>query len=108
MEVIKRLECVPNAEARARALKRNYRIGIVVPFFTAPSFVQRLRGVAAALPTNFELVIYTVNSADQLDGYLTSLPLTGSLDGLIIMSLAITEAQAQHLTRNPLSTLLIE
>jgi DNA-binding LacI/PurR family transcriptional regulator len=108
MEVIQRLEFVPKAEARARALKRSYRIGILVPFFTAPSFVQRLRGVASALPTNYELVIYTVNSTDQLDGYLASLPLTGNLDGLIIMSLAITEEQAQHLSRNQLETVLIE
>jgi DNA-binding LacI/PurR family transcriptional regulator len=108
MEVISRMEFTPKAEARARALKRNYRIGIIVPFFTAPSFVQRLRGVAAALPTNYELVIYTVNSIDQLDGYLASLPLTGNLDGLIIMSLAITEEQAQHISRNQLETVLIE
>ena len=108
MEVINRLEFVPKAEARARALKRSYRIGILVPFFTAPSFVQRLRGVAAALPTNYELVIYTVNSTDQLDGYLASLPLVGNLDGLIIMSLAINEGQAQHLSKNQLETVLIE
>lgn len=108
LEVINRLEFVPKAEARARALKRNYRIGILVPFFTAPSFVQRLRGVAAALPTDYELVVYTVNSTERLDGYLASLPLTGNLDGLIIMSLAINEAQAQHLSRNHLETVLIE
>ncbi len=108
MDVINRLEFVPKAEARARALKRSYRIGILVPFFTAPSFVQRLRGVAAALPTNYELVIYTVNSTDQLDGYLASLPLTGNLDGLIIMSLAINDRQAQHLWKYQLETVLIE
>ena len=37
---------VPKAEARARALSRTGRIGVVTPFFTAPSFVQRLRGIA--------------------------------------------------------------
>ena len=108
MEVINRLEFVPKAEARARALARNYRVGILVPFFTAPSFVQRLRGVATALPTNCELIVYTVNSTDRLDGYLASLPLTGNLDGLIIMSLGINEEQAQHLANNHLETVLIE
>jgi len=108
LEVIGRLEFVPKAEARARALKRHYRIGILVPFFTAPSFVQRLRGVAATLPTDYELVVYAVNSTEILDGYLASLPLTGNLDGLIIMSLAINELQAQHLSKNHLETVLIE
>jgi DNA-binding LacI/PurR family transcriptional regulator len=108
METISRLGFVPKAEARARALKQNYRVGILVPFFTAPSFVQRLRGVASALPTNYELVIYTINSADQLDSYLGSLPLTGNLDGLIIMSLPVNDAQTQHLIQNQLETVLIE
>jgi len=108
LETITRLGFVPKAEVRARALKQNYRIGILVPFFTAPSFVQRLRGVAAVLPVNYELIIYTINSVDQLDRYLGSLPLTGNLDGLIIMSLPINEDQAQRLTRNALETVLIE
>ncbi len=108
METISRLGFVPKAEARARALKQHYRVGILVPFFTAPSFVQRLRGVASALPSNYELVIYTVNSVDQLDGYLSSLPLTGHLDGLIIMSLPVNEVQAQYLTQNQVETVLIE
>lgn len=108
METISRLNFVPKAEARARALKQKYRVGILVPFFTAPSFVQRLRGVGSALPANYELVIYTVNSGDQLDSYLASLPLTGNLDGLIIMSLPISNVQAQHLTTSQLETVLIE
>ena len=109
LEIITRLEFVPKAEARARALRANYRIGVLVPFLTAPSFVQRLRGISSALAaTNYELVIYTINSKKQLDGYLASLPLTGSLDGLIIMSMPIDERQAQHLIHNQLETIMIE
>ena len=53
---------VPKAEARARALRQTGRIGVVTPFFTAPSFVQRLRGIAGALSReSYELVIYTVD-----------------------------------------------
>src|SRR5512141_1445836 len=67
LAVIDELGFVPRAEARARSLKSAGRIGVVTPFFTAPSFVQRLRGIASALgPTNYELVIYTVDSADRL------------------------------------------
>jgi DNA-binding LacI/PurR family transcriptional regulator len=109
LEVIKRMGFVPKAEARARALRANYRIGVLVPFLTAPSFVQRLRGVNSALEaTNYEQLIYTINSKKQLDSYLASLPLTGSLDGLIIMSMPINEVQAQLLTQYKLETVLIE
>ena len=40
---------VPKAEARARAMQHIGRIGVISPFFTAPSFMQRLRGIAEIL-----------------------------------------------------------
>jgi len=100
---------VPKAEARARALRGNRRIGVLPPFFTAPSFVQRLRGIDVALaPSKYELIIYTVDSLDRLKGYLASLPLMGSLDGLIVTSLPIDPAEADRLQRHNLETVLIE
>jgi DNA-binding LacI/PurR family transcriptional regulator len=100
---------VPKAEARARALQHIGRIGVISPFFTAPSFIQRLRGVAAALSTkNYELVIYTVDSNDHLQGYMSSLPLTGNLDGLIILSLPVDDSQVCRLINHGLPTVLIE
>ncbi len=100
---------VPKAEARARAMQKNGRIGVITPFFTAPSFVQRLRGIAGALsPMNFELVIYTVDSTDHLQRYLSTLPLTGNLDGLIVLSLQVGDAEARRLIDHGLPTVLIE
>jgi DNA-binding LacI/PurR family transcriptional regulator len=100
---------VPKAEARARALRQNGRIGVITPFFTAPSFVQRLRGIAGELSKkNNELVIYTVDSVDRLQSYLTSLPLTGNLDGLVIMSLPVDNAYVDHLLKHDVPTVLIE
>ena len=108
-EAIDGLGFVPKVEARARALRQTGRIGVVTPFFTAPSFVQRLRGVASALSkSNYELVIYTVDSVDRLHGYISSIPLTGHLDGLILMSLPIREKDAQRLSVHGLETVLIE
>jgi DNA-binding LacI/PurR family transcriptional regulator len=100
---------IPKAEARARALRQNGRIGVITPFFTAPSFVQRLRGIAGELSKkNSELVIYTVDSIDRLQSYLTSLPLTGNLDGLVIMSLPVDDEYVDHLLKHDIPTVLIE
>jgi DNA-binding LacI/PurR family transcriptional regulator len=100
---------VPKAEARARAMQRTGRIGVITPFFTAPSFIQRLRGIAATLsPKNYELVIYTVDSSNHLQGYLSSLPLTGNLDGLIILSLPVGDIEVRRLIDHGLPTVLIE
>ena len=106
---IEALGFVPKAEARARALRQNGRIGVITPFFTAPSFVQRLRGLAGELSKkNYELVIYTVDSIDRLQSYLSSIPLTGNLDGLVIMSLPVEDAYVDHLLKHDLPTVLIE
>jgi LacI family transcriptional regulator len=108
-DAIDQLGFVPQAEARARALRLKGRIGVVTPFFTAPSFVQRLRGIAGSLSKeNYDLVIYTVDSNNRLQSYLSSLPLTGNLDGLVIMSLPVAEADVKRLVDHQLPTVLIE
>jgi LacI family transcriptional regulator len=109
MSAIDQLGFVPRAEARARARKSTNRIGVLTPFFTAPSFVQRLRGVAGALSrANCELVIYSVDSVEHLQAYIASVPLMQNLDGLIIISLAIHEKDAHRLHDNGIETVLIE
>jgi len=109
MNAIDQLGFIPRAEARARALQNTDRIGVLTPFFTAPSFVQRLRGVASALSkANYELVIYPVDSMDHLQGYISSIPLMRNIDGLIIMSLSLNDQDAQRLSNNNMETVLIE
>lgn len=109
MDAIDQLGFIPKAEARARAMRNANRIGVITPFFTAPSFVQRLRGVASALSkANYELVIYPVDSVEHLQGYISSIPIMGNLDGLIIMSLAIEDKDARRLFENGMQTVLIE
>ncbi|HMK09361.1 MAG TPA: substrate-binding domain-containing protein, partial [Anaerolineales bacterium] len=109
LTAIDRLGFVPKAEARARARRHTGRIGVVTPFFTAPSFTQRLRGVAALLSqSNYELVIYTVDSASRLHGYISSIPLLGNLDGLVLMSLPIEDVDARRIVEHGLEAVLIE
>lgn len=108
-DAIDHLGFVPQAEARIRALRLKGRIGVITPFFTAPSFVQRLRGIAATLSKeNFDLIIYTVDSNNRLQSYLSSLPLTGNLDGLVIVSLPVAENDVNRLIEHHLPTVLIE
>jgi LacI family transcriptional regulator len=109
MNAIDELSYTPKAEASARARKDFERIGVLTPFFSAPSFVQRLNGIAAALDrTKYELIIYTVESRAQLEGYLSMLQLSRRLDGLIIMSLPLGDQEARALKESGLETVLIE
>lgn len=108
-EAIDALKFVPKAEARARAMKDFARIGVLTPFFTEPAFVQRLRGVAEGLlSTRYELTIYTIDSIEHLNYYLATLPITGHLEGLIMLSLRVSDESAAKLVNNNLETVLIE
>jgi LacI family transcriptional regulator len=106
---IDHLGFTPSAEASARARKAVGRIGILTPFFTLPSFVQRMRGVASALAdSRYELVVYPVDSLEKLEGYLTVLPNSNRLDGLITVSMPVDKVASQRLVNSNLETVLIE
>ncbi len=109
LKVIDELGFVPKAEARARAIRGTRRIGVLTPFFTSPSFVERLKGIAYALgKTNYELIIYTVHSINNVSAFLASIALSGGLDGLIILSLPFTEDDARRLMEHKVVTMVVE
>ena len=109
LQAIDKLDFVPKAEASARARKSNRRIGVLTPFFTHPSFVQRLRGIASVLnSTQYELVIYPVDTVTKYRSYLESLPVSRKIDGLVVMSLQINDEVAERLERHRLQTVILE
>ena len=109
MRAVGQLGFVPKVEASILARKHVGSIGVILPFFTSPSYVQRMRGVAAALDgTEFELAVYTVGDRAQLDAYLDVLPLWRRLDGLIVMSMPLDERQTAHLKQHGMEVVCIE
>lgn len=106
---IDQLGFVPKAEAQAYAKKQLGRVGVLTPFFSHPSFVQRMRGVASVLASNsYELVIYPVESLNQIYHYLETVQLARRLDGLITMALTIDEETVQRFIRNTFPAAMIE
>jgi LacI family transcriptional regulator len=109
INAIENLGYVPKAESRARALMGTRRIGILIPFFTEPSFVQRLRGIASVLnKKDYEMVIYPVDSKPRSLSYLETLPMRGMLDGLIIVSQVYDPAISKRLLDYKLETVVLE
>ena len=108
LAAIDELGFVPKFEALARARKGIGRIGVLTPFFTSDSFVDRLRGVVAALAgLPYEPVIYDVASAAQRDGYLTNLVLTHRVDGLIVIGLPFDDAIVRRLLKHHMAIVQI-
>ena len=81
----------PSPAARRLSLGRTLTVGVVVSFLTRPQAAERLRGVDAVLgDSEFDLVIYNVESVQKRDHYLGSLAGSQRTDGLLVMSLPPT------------------
>jgi LacI family transcriptional regulator len=94
--IVASLGFVPHPVASERARTSFKRIGVLTPFFTAYSFVQRLRGVSSAVShEEYEIITYSVENLEQLDNYLSMLPASQRVDGLILMSLPFPQESAR-------------
>lgn len=99
---------VPKVEAVTRARRGIGRIGVMAPFTSYPSFARRLNGVMRALRGQpCEVVVYDQQSA-AATSVLGSLPLTRRLDGLVVMSLPLSDDVARRLRERNLATVLVE
>ena len=97
LAAIRRLNYKPDPIARSMISKRTNSIGTIVPFFTRPSFMERLRGVEAVIARlGRELVLYNVETSAQRDHFFRELPLHRKVDGLLIISLSPDDAVARR------------
>jgi DNA-binding LacI/PurR family transcriptional regulator len=86
----------PRASARALASGSTHTLGMVIPFFTHPSAVERVRGVLAAVDeAPFDIVVCNVGDPAQRDEYLGRLAPLDRSDGLLVVSLAPTDEEAE-------------
>jgi DNA-binding LacI/PurR family transcriptional regulator len=108
LDAVDALGFVPKAEAVARARRGVGRIGVLAPFSSYPSAARRLNGVLGAIGDRpLEVVPYDQESAARSSSpLLDSLPLTGRLDGIIVVSRPLDETGARRLSRLP--TVLVD
>ena len=107
--VMEQLDYIPQGNAGRRAMRDVGRVGILTPFYPAPSFVQRLRGMVPVFRKHrHEIVVYTIESSEQLDEYISSVPFTRRLDGLILMSVRLTREQRRRLLDSGMEIIMIE
>jgi LacI family transcriptional regulator len=87
LAVIEELGYRPNRSARALAGGRTLTVGVVAPFFTQPSAVERLRGVCEVLDERgYDLVLLDVVPSGDEHERLRRL-VAGQVDGLLVVSL---------------------
>jgi LacI family transcriptional regulator, galactose operon repressor len=107
LAAIAELRYAPNPAARALSTGRTLSIGVVAPFFTRPSVMERLRGVAQVLAAaGYQLVLFDVERPGQDWQSFRTLP--GGFDGLLSISLCPPEPDLARFDAAGMPVVLID
>lgn len=99
----------PNPLARSLSLGRGHTVGVIVPFFTHASAVERLRGVVAALTGSaYDLVLFNVASPFHPDEPFHALTGPHRADGLLVLSLPAPTHDLERLARARVPVVLVD
>lgn len=109
LAAVNQLHYKPNPIARSMISKRTGSIGVILPFFTRPFFMEVLQGIEGATAClGKELVLYSIQTNEQRDRIFTELPMHRKVDGALIVSLSPDDALAQRFGGVGLPVVLID
>jgi LacI family transcriptional regulator len=107
--VIDELDFVPSAAARRLSLGRSLTVGVVVPFLTRPSVVERLRGIELSLVAlGLDMITMNVESSERRDTVLRTIARPERIDGLILMSITPHEDELARIQSTGLPLILLD
>lgn len=107
---IEELGYQPLLEMRLESTKQVPRICVCTPHFASQAYLQRLRGVHLYLDSldyDTEMRIYIVNSQPQLEHFIDNINIR-NLDGIIFLSLALTEEQIRKIKEAGVECVVVE
>lgn len=109
LAAIEQLDYRPNPLARGLSRGRCQTLGVVVPFFTHASAVERLRGVVAALDgSRYDVVLFNVESPLHRDEHFATLTRRDRADGLLVLSLPPPPDDLARLARAGVPVVLVD
>ena len=109
LDIITELDYTPNPNAQRLSLGRTLTIGVILPFLTLPSFVERLRGVQNALAdSGYDLILYSVESPQNIENYMRKLSRRDRIDGAIIISLQLSDAHVERFYSSDVPAVLLD
>jgi DNA-binding LacI/PurR family transcriptional regulator len=109
LSVIADLDYTPSAAAQRLSFGHTLTISLVTSFLTRPQAAERLRGVDAVLSdSEFDLVIYNVETVEKRDHYLRGLALAQRTDGLLVVSLPPREEDVARLSAAAIPVVVID
>jgi len=98
-----------SAAARTLSLGRSQAVGVLAPFFTSPSVVDRLRGVAERLAQRgYDLVLFDVETLQQRADAMHDFARRDRVAGLLVISLPLSDDELERTRREELPVVLVD
>lgn len=99
----------PNLTARRLSVGRTRTIGIVLPFLTLPSFVERLRGIQSVLSEEeYDLLLVSAELPERIEESIDTLLVRGGVDGAILVAQIPSKNQIERFRMGQLPLVLID
>ena len=109
LQAIADLDYSPSPIARRLSLRKTLTIAVIVPFFTRPSYVERLRGIEATIAdSEYDLILFNVETPAKRDQYFRDVPRRERVDGLMIISLSPRDEDVDRFLRAQVPTVLLD
>lgn len=109
LAAIEELDYRPSRLARGLSRGTTNSIGLAVPFFTEPSFVERLRGVVSVLnDSEWDIVLYSIESKSQRDERIGSMPRRDMAAGFLLVSLPLTEEERSRFVSSSVPAAIVD
>src|SRR5262245_48090509 len=109
VEAIDALNYRPSSLARSLSLRRTMVVAALLPWFTNPSAVQRVRGIVDGLSaSNYDLMVFDIESEDRQRRAFELFDRGDRADGLLVVSTLPPEAEVDRLRAADIPCVLID
>jgi len=109
LQAIQALNYRPSSVARNLSLQRTMVVGAVLPWFTNPSAVQRVRGIVDGLSaSSYDLMVFDVESEDRQRRAFELFDRGDRADGLLVVSTLPPEQEVERIKNAGLPCILVD
>lgn len=109
LEAIRALNYRPSSVARSLSLQRTMVVAALLPWFTNPSAVQRVRGIVEGLSSSeYDLMVFDIESEDRQRRAFELYDRGDRADGLLVVSTRPAEEQVGRITAAGIPCILVD
>ena len=109
VEAIEALNYRPSSLARSLSLQRTMVVATLLPWFTNPSAVQRVRGIVEGMSgSKYDLMVFDIESEDRQRRAFELFDRGDRADGLLVVSTLPPEAEVERIRTADIPCVLID